>query len=186
MRESIAGTWLFGIVITFIVLFASFLAYSISYTKAFNLKNEIINLIERNDGYTKVGDGKNPYKQIDVTNASDQVLKDNGSVEALAFLRVKNMGYNYSIVDKNNTNDICFDRESGYTGCHRPGGYCTLKVCTTNNNRIKLHYKVTAFIALEIPVINLLIKIPISGETKTMYYDATGNACPKPGDDPCV
>ena len=47
MREAIAGTWLFGIVITFIVMFTSFLAYSISYTKAFNLKNEIY-LIAKN------------------------------------------------------------------------------------------------------------------------------------------
>ena len=45
MRESMGGTWLFGIVIVFIALFASFLAYSISYTRAFNVKNEIINYI---------------------------------------------------------------------------------------------------------------------------------------------
>ena len=46
MRESIGGAWLFGIVIVFIFLFAAFLTYSISYTKAFNIKNEIINYIE--------------------------------------------------------------------------------------------------------------------------------------------
>ena len=40
MRESIGGAWLFGIVIVFITLFASFLTYSISYTKAFNTKNK--------------------------------------------------------------------------------------------------------------------------------------------------
>ena len=47
MREAIGGTWLFGIVILFIALFSAFLAYSVSYTKAFNTKNEIINIIER-------------------------------------------------------------------------------------------------------------------------------------------
>jgi hypothetical protein len=52
MREAIGGTWLFGIVITFIALFASFLAYSISYTRAFNMKSEILNIIERSEGYT--------------------------------------------------------------------------------------------------------------------------------------
>ena len=45
MRESMGGTWLFGIVIVFIALFASFLAYSISYTRAFNVKNEIVVLV---------------------------------------------------------------------------------------------------------------------------------------------
>ena len=36
MREAIGGTWLFGLVLTFIVFFASFLAVSINYSKAFN------------------------------------------------------------------------------------------------------------------------------------------------------
>ena len=52
MREAIGGTWLTGLVITFIVLFSGFLAYSINYTKAFRVKNEIINIIEKNEGYT--------------------------------------------------------------------------------------------------------------------------------------
>ena len=52
MRESIGGTWLISIVITFIALFAAFLAYAISYTKAFNAKNYIINLINSGTIYT--------------------------------------------------------------------------------------------------------------------------------------
>ena len=47
MRESMGGTWLFGIMALFIVLFSGFIAYSISYTKAFKTKNQIINLIEK-------------------------------------------------------------------------------------------------------------------------------------------
>ena len=45
MREAIGSTWLIGIVVTFIAIFSGFLAYSISYTKAFRVKNEIIKLI---------------------------------------------------------------------------------------------------------------------------------------------
>ena len=45
MREAIGGTWLFGLVITFIVFFASFLAVSINYSKAFNVKNNIVDII---------------------------------------------------------------------------------------------------------------------------------------------
>ena len=43
MKESIGGTWLLGLVVIFIVLFASFIAVAINYTKAFRVKNEIIN-----------------------------------------------------------------------------------------------------------------------------------------------
>ena len=50
MREAIGGTWLFGLVITFIVFFASFLAVSINYAKAFNVKNEVINIVSKYEG----------------------------------------------------------------------------------------------------------------------------------------
>ena len=53
MREAIGGTWLFGIVILFIALFSAFLAYSVSYTKAFNTKNEIIKEIMLNIIFTR-------------------------------------------------------------------------------------------------------------------------------------
>ena len=52
MRESIGGAWLVGIVITFVVLFTSYLALSVNYSKAFKVKNEIISLIEENEGLT--------------------------------------------------------------------------------------------------------------------------------------
>ena len=52
MKDAMGGTWLTGLVIIFIALFAGFLAYSISYTKAFRTKNEIINIIEKNEGFT--------------------------------------------------------------------------------------------------------------------------------------
>ena len=50
MREAIGGTWLFGLVITFIVFFASFLAVSINYAKAFDIKNNIVDLIGKYEG----------------------------------------------------------------------------------------------------------------------------------------
>ena len=50
MRESIGGTWLVGIVIVFIVIFTSYLALSVNYSKAFKVKNGIIEIIEENEG----------------------------------------------------------------------------------------------------------------------------------------
>lgn len=50
MREAIGGTWLFGLVITFIMFFASFLAVSINYSKAFNVKNNVVDLISKYEG----------------------------------------------------------------------------------------------------------------------------------------
>ncbi|MDD2505071.1 MAG: hypothetical protein PHF21_02225 [Bacilli bacterium] len=51
MREAIGGTWIFGIVVTFIVLFSSYLAISVNYSKAFKVKNDMVSVIEEYEGY---------------------------------------------------------------------------------------------------------------------------------------
>lgn len=52
MREAIAGTWLFNIVVLFVMLFTGYLCLAINYSRAFNVKNEIVDIIERENGYT--------------------------------------------------------------------------------------------------------------------------------------
>ena len=73
MRESIGGAWLIGIVIVFIFMFAAFMTYSDSYSKAFALKNEIVSIIEENEGFTK-------YKG-DVGNISQCTEEEDNSTE---------------------------------------------------------------------------------------------------------
>lgn len=162
MRESIGGAWLFGIVIVFIALFSAFLTYSVSYTKAFNTKNEIINIIEENEGFTMHTD-----TSVDIKNAIDSELEK--STEGKIFRYMKDIGYNYSA-------DIKCETENGEIEMSGQG-YCISKICpnfgrvdgTTSNT----HYKVTTFIALEIPFIGVTVRIPISGETRTIYHDET-------------
>lgn len=50
MRNSMGMTWTFQIMLIFILIFASFLAIYINFNKAFKMKNEVINIIERNEG----------------------------------------------------------------------------------------------------------------------------------------
>jgi hypothetical protein len=52
MRESIGTTWTFGLVISFIFIFTCFLTLSISYSKAYKMKNETISILEKYQGYT--------------------------------------------------------------------------------------------------------------------------------------
>ena len=167
MRESMGGAWLFGIVIIFVFLFSGFLAYSISYTKAFNLKNKIVNLIEEFDGYSEgeneVGPEGNKHK----------------SVETMSKEYVEELGYNYGA-----TQDIkCIGTQVGGSRNEiKKYGYCVVKYCTQNNDGAlddmsNTHYKITTYIALKLPVVNLTAKIPISGETRTIYSDTGGYPC---------
>ncbi len=160
MRESIGGLWLFSIVVTFIVLFVSFLAYSISYTRAFKVKNEIINYIERAEGFTKSD------RNIRSITYEELSTMDNPTVDIQAYVQIQNIGYNYSIADQVDCSQY------GY-GYNQVGGYCLKRFCPNNENGAKIYYKVTTFIAFKIPILNFIFKIPITGETKALYYDQT-------------
>jgi len=153
MREAIGSTWLIGIVITFIAIFSGFLAYSISYTKAFRVKNEIINIIEKNEGFSSAGG-------VDL-NIPD-VLNENKSTEAKAFKFIKSIGYDYAKFDSSNP---CSE------GKLQTGGYCLAKYCPSNGETNRIYYKVTTYISLSIPIINVGVNLPISGETKALYND---------------
>lgn len=50
MRESIGATWIFGIVIVFVTIFTGYLAFSINFSKAFAMKDEIIDVLEKYNG----------------------------------------------------------------------------------------------------------------------------------------
>lgn len=157
MKDAMGGTWLTGLVILFLALFACFLAYSISYTKAFRTKNEIINIIEKNEGFTM---SPNSARLHDLNL---EALKEDTTTEGKAFAFIKGLGYDY---------DTAENAGCGEDGTMQNGGYCLKKFCPTDG---KIYYKVTTFIALTIPIFNVTVKLPISGETKTMFYDVTGN-----------
>ena len=171
MRESIGASWIFGIVAMFVALFSAFLAYSISYTRAFNAKNEIVNLIEHNDGFTTYSGNAG-----DVSLASDTDLVQDGSVEALAYRTIKNLGYNYSIFRNGDSDCLIRTDEADLKG-KMMNGYCIVKRCENGDKHKNTTYKVTAFVALKMPVIEITVKIPVSGETRTISYDLSEFEC---------
>ena len=176
MREAIGGSYIFQIVILFIALFSAFLVYSISYTKAFRVKNEILSLIEQYQGYSRA-DG-------DVTTYTDTDFESDNSVEALAYKLIVDVGYNKEVIPLDNSQCLLAAENSrtvndnDIEGTMMPGGYCLYKLCSSENNAfLNTTYKVTTFIALKIPVLNATIKVPISGETRTIYSDAGKMEC---------
>ena len=158
MRESIGGGWLFGIVIVFIFLFAGFLAYSISYTKAFNVKNEIINYIEQKSGYT-------PYKgsRGDIKNETNYNVLMQSTEGKIKYL-IDNVGYETGRVPESCPPEAIQSVKDNF-------GICIVKYCPNSDKQSDTHYKVTTYIHLSIPVIEIGIDIPITGETSTIYTD---------------
>ena len=157
MRESIGGTWLLGFVVLFIVLFSGYLAVSINYTKAFKVKNQIINLIEQNEGFRT-------SSFANIANASDSELSNSDRTEDQIYQYIKGIGYATTSISEASCN--------GY-GNYYTGGYCVRRICTANG----VYYKVTSFIKFELPLIWTSFTIPITGETKTIFYDNSDVRC---------
>lgn len=50
MRQSIGGSWLIGLMVLFILLFAGYIILTIDYNKSVRVKNEAVTLIEKYEG----------------------------------------------------------------------------------------------------------------------------------------
>lgn len=57
MRESIGTAWIYGLVLTFILLFSGFLTLIINYSAVFTYKNDVIDILEKYEGYTTTSRG---------------------------------------------------------------------------------------------------------------------------------
>ena len=55
MRQTIGATWVFQLVIIFTLIFAAYIALTINYSKSFRIKNEVISIVEKSQGFTDNG-----------------------------------------------------------------------------------------------------------------------------------
>ncbi|MCR5787487.1 MAG: hypothetical protein K6G37_00105 [Bacilli bacterium] len=163
MKEAIGGTWLFQIVIVFVFLFAGYICLSINHSKAFAVKDDIIEAIERNNG-------------IDFTvKSGDKTTKE--IVERLKTASYRTGG-NCSRLYKNND-----DRNQGvWYGYSRDGvrqdgdnaisTYCVREIDVSNKYSElprMVYYQVVVFYQLDLPVLNSIMSFKVSGDTKLIY-----------------
>ena len=156
MREAFGGTWILGFVVLFIVLFSGYLAVSVNYTKAFKVKNRIINIIEENEGYSESN-----YTSSVMESMSTDDLKASSQTEDKIYAFLKEIGYRTTEISESR----CPNDANG-NSTYQDGGYC---VETLSNDQGYRYYKVTTFIKLEIPIVWFNITIPITGETRVLY-----------------
>ena len=144
MREAIGGTWLFGLVLTFIVFFASFLALSINYAKAFNVKNSIVDLVSKYEG--------NNCK-------ARKSIKD----------YLVSTGYLVSGVCLNGYQG--YDMEGNEVDPGKKAYYCILNGDTGDNTVLnKNYYRIMIFFHIDLPIVGDLTTFRIKGETESIYF----------------
>lgn len=141
MRESVGNAYLLGIVTFFIGVIMLFFVSSLNYTRAFKVKNRIINIIEQNQEYN--------------ATVKTEINKELGEM-------------NYRVTHNPN----CPTRSERFENAN-------LKTTTENTNYLYCvyefdlgekgkYYGVITYMYFDIPLINVTLKFPVYGETKTM------------------
>ncbi len=160
MREAIGATWIMGIVIAFIALFSGFLAFSINYSKAFKVKNGIVERIEKYNGLSEEAkdDITSFLKEIgyNATGSCETLLSD----ENLKFAGFRIDEGTTSHPNKNEKYNFCIQKIHSNSG--------TGQMSTA-------YYKVYVFFSLSIPVIEQFTKFNVTGETKNIYFPKDGS-----------
>lgn len=154
MRGAIGNAMVMNIVITFIILTTAFLVSSISYSKAFKVKTKIIDIIEKYDGDFN----KTSNKESVITNEINQFLGQTGYRTT-------------SATAKGNCNKYVDSSKETLMGTTSSYDICIIK---KNNNSSTYHgpyYKVVVYMYFDFPIIGDMIKIPVSGETRSFFKD---------------
>ena len=151
MREAIGTSYVVNFIITFFILFILVFLATLSYTKAFKVKNKIVDIIEEYEGDVvdtssqlksgPQGDINSKLGQIGYRVSDKKKCKKNGRYEGNAFDNAKEISKN------------------GNSNYH----YCIYQVDTGKGK----YYGVVTYIYFDIPIVGSTVEIPVYGETKT-------------------
>lgn len=146
MRESIGGSWLFSLVIIFILLFTAFLSITINYSKAFKIKNSIIDIIEEEEGFTH-----------------DSAERINNYLNGT--------GYNNRGTCRTGFLTSDGDTITSSTGARYR--YCVRKHDSfSTKNPQKAYYEINVFFSLNLPIFGDFFTFRVTGETTEIFYPA--------------
>ena len=155
MKEAIGGTWLFQIVIVFILLFTGFMCLSINRSKAFNVKNYILETIQTYNG--DVNAAMSDIVEYMKTNAYRTTGKKSDSIDLKC-------GKEYA----------CYNRE-GKKDNQNPV-FCLVKIPVDSNKGCLVndfddlpnmyYYRIEVFYQLDLPFFHDLFSFKITGDTK--------------------
>ena len=145
MKEGIGGTFMIYVILIFLAIYITFVAVAFNYARAFRVKNKVIDIIEQNEG----------MEEADFNNLSGA---NNLGVAGEINEYLKKVSYNVNLTSSNQEGrGTCFDL-----------GFCVDEFDYVSNidGITYKYYKVTTFVKLELPFMNLGFTIPVKGETR--------------------
>ena len=148
MRDSVGGTWLFGLIITFMLIFVGYLTLMINYSTVFKNKNEVVHMIERYEGMsTDTMTLINNYLRNSGYSSKGRCPTEEGwmGIEELSSLARP----------VNNSSDAY---------------YCYKKTDAGDAGDDSAYYDVRLFLHFDIPVLGQLGSFDIKGQTIKIKY----------------
>ena len=160
MKESISNALILNIVIIFIFIMLVLFAGSTAYTKAFKVKNKIINIIERNENKILTSNLQNKLPssiEEEIELALSEIgyrIETNHNRKCLNDMtnRFKNSNNDYTTVTL---------KDSSYN-------YCIAEFYDETSVMKGKYYAVITYMYFEVPLIGKTLEFPVYGETKTM------------------
>lgn len=161
MKSAIGGVSLFQIVIVFVLLFTGFICLSINQSKAYNVKDQIIKAIERENGIDLTKD---------ITSGNNKAMET--IIDYLSAVSFRTTGICPS--DDENLMYVGYNRE-GRIDSKNPV-FCIAEInfskgITQQSSELPSmsYYKVVVFFQLDLPVFKSAFGFRTIGETKTLY-----------------
>ena len=154
MRTSTGSIWLIGLVVTFMLIFVSFLSLTISYNKVFKIKNEALTFIEKYEGLKDGNNGSikliNNYLMYNNYNTMHYCEEGDYGSKNLSSLELE------KVVNKKEKYYYCISKRSTKRG--------------NLENRTK--YSVKFFYKFNLPVIGEILTFEVTGETIDINFPA--------------
>ena len=150
MRDAVGGSSLLYLVIIFVTVVMIMFSSILTYSKAYKVKNRIIEIIEKHGTYaeTIARNEINPDLSMagynssnpDCSSIKDKLTKGSNAKYQNLVGNLNKYGYNYCVFESDNTTAIS-------------GGK---------------YYVVVAFVEFQVPVIGDLLTFPVYGETQIL------------------
>ena len=146
MKDAVGSSLLLNIVVIFTAVIILLFSGIISYSKAYKIKNRIVEIIERYEKY------------------------DNTTISAIED-ELKKVGY--TIATKDQIDAKC-TKPNNLTGAKKSGYlYCVYEKDNVSSTKNGKAYEVVTFVRFDFPVIGQMLEFPVQGETKVLgkVYD---------------
>lgn len=166
MKEAIGGISIFQIVIVFILLFTAIMALTINHSKAFAVKDEVINILENSNATTV----KNHKLDSNTISKIVETL-ENGGYRTVGSCPDDYVGYNRKGDEVSSNASFCIKANLiSETYKNDLKNKCKNNKCVvTDDNLPMVYYDVRLFYQLDIPIIRNIFNFTINGSTKVLY-----------------